>query len=45
MLEGLSKPQITSKVKAWSDEKAQSRYKRDEQYLWKRAATLRFGVR
>ena len=38
-LEVVSKPQIRLKSKAQTDEKAQSRQRRDEQYILKRLAT------
>jgi hypothetical protein len=44
-LEVISNPQITPKIKAWADEKAQSRRRRDEQYILRKPATQIFGVR
>ena len=43
--EVVSKPQIASKDKARVDEKAQSRQRRDEQYISKNLATQYLGVR
>jgi hypothetical protein len=39
LLEAISKMQITLKDKARADEKAQSRQRRDEQYILRRSAT------
>jgi hypothetical protein len=44
-LEVVSKPQIRFKSKAQADEKAQSRLRRDEQYILKRFATQLLGLR
>jgi hypothetical protein len=41
----VSKPQIRLKSKAQTDEKAQSRQRRDEQYILKRFATQLLGLR
>jgi hypothetical protein len=40
----VSKPQIRFKSKAQTDEKAQSRLRRDEQYILKRFATKLLGL-
>jgi hypothetical protein len=39
ILEAISKMQITFKDKARADEKAESRQRRDEQYILRRSAT------
>jgi hypothetical protein len=44
-LEMVSKPQIKLKGKAQADEKAQSRQRRDEQYILKRLVTQPLGFR
>jgi hypothetical protein len=44
-LEVVSKLQIRFKSKAQTDEKAQSRQRRDEQYILKRFATQLLGLR
>jgi hypothetical protein len=41
----ISKPQIRLKGKAQADEKAQSRQRRDEQYILRRLATQPLGLR
>jgi hypothetical protein len=41
----VSKPQIRPKGKARADEKAQSRQRRDEQYILKRLAKQLLGLR
>jgi hypothetical protein len=44
-LEAISKSQIRFKGKAQADEKAQSRQRRDEQYILKRFATQPLSLR
>ncbi len=43
--EVVSKPQVRLKSKTQADEKAQSRQRRDEQYILKRFATQLLGLR